>query len=90
MEEFLVSFACIVGKGCAETTEQYFNVKPEVREVLRRQEKKVERILPTVVVQYGGPLLLITTKRTTTIKLSGHWSWKGNTDESSIVYGFTF
>jgi len=55
MEEILVSIACYTGKGCTEATDRYFDLKPEVRDIIRQHEKHITELIGSGAMQYLVP-----------------------------------
>lgn len=86
LPEALVIFACVKSAGCSETSSHYFNTNPEIREMVRMNEKRIERILGPTLIQVYGPVLYVAAGGTGTVRLSRHFSLQLNRDKGTLSY----
>lgn len=87
LAEALVIFACVNSSGCTETSTQYFNTHPEIKEVIMHHEKKVEKILGPTFIQAFGPMIFAAAGGTGAIRLSKHFNLQISPKQSTLVFG---
>lgn len=90
LPEALVIFACVNSSGCSETSSHYFNTHPEVREIVKRNERIVEKFIGPYVIQTAGPLLYVVAGGTGTVRLSKYFNLQLSTQKSTLVFSKEF
>lgn len=85
--EALVIFACFNSTGCTQTSTQYFNTHPEVKEMLELHEKNITRKAGPFMVKFVGPLMFAAAGGTGTIRMDSNFSLQANTKQCTLVFG---
>lgn len=86
MEELLVIAACLSNKGCNETSKAYYNVNPTVREYIENVETNSKKLINPFVLEYAGPLVLMSTGTDISVKLNRTFSIKKDKETISLIY----
>lgn len=90
LPEALVIFACVTSKGCNETSSHYYNTHPEVREMVERNSKKIEKFIGPTVIQTFGPALYVAAGGTGTVRLNKFFSLQLNREKGTLVFSKEF
>lgn len=90
LPEALVIFACVNSTGCSETSSHYFNTHPDVREIVKTQEKKVEDFVGPYVIQTLGPLFYVASGGTGTVRLNKYFNLQISTQKSTLMFSKEF
>jgi hypothetical protein len=93
MEEVMVALACLMHKGCTETSQAYYASKPELVELVKVKEKKIKENMPPIVVQYVAPTALVAffpKQANITIRLTRDFSLTYRVDRTTLNYSWTF
>lgn len=85
MLELLVAASCYYGQGCAQSTANYFVVKPEVAEQLTNQGQKLLRQTNPLVIRTLTPLATLAQGRIT-LPLTERAVIQGQNSTISIQY----
>lgn len=90
LQEAVVILACVTSKGCSQTSGHYFNLNPDTKKIIKRQEKKIKEYigpdLPTVV----GPGLFLAVGGTGTIRLNRYFSIQTGPKKTILTYRIEF
>lgn len=86
LEEALVIFACIHGTGCSETSNQYFSVHPEVKEIVDHEGRVIREYIGPAVVDTVGPMLFVVVGGTGTIRLNKYFSLQINKETGTLSF----
>lgn len=86
LEEALVIFACLNGTGCSETSNQYFAVHPEVKEVVDREGRVIREYIGPTVVDTLGPAIFVVAGGTGTIRITKYFSLQFNKQNGIISF----
>lgn len=90
LAEGLVILACTTSKGCTETSSHYYATHPEVREIVERNEKKVEKFIGPQVIAVFGPMIYVAAGGTGTVRLNKRFNLQLNHDGAKLVFGVEF
>lgn len=90
LPEALVILACTTSKGCQETSSHYYNTNPQLREVVERNEKKIEKFIGPQIIAIFGPMIYIAAGGTGTVRISKYFSLQLNHEKGMIVFGKEF
>lgn len=90
LSEFLVLFSCINSSGCSETTAQYFYSHPEVKENIDKTDKRLEKTLGPVTIQYIAPAAYVLVGGTGSIRLNSLFILQFNSDTSKLIFNKEF
>lgn len=85
--EALVIFACLKSAGCSETSTQYFNTHPEVREMIERHEKSITEAVGSNAIRFVGPFIFAAAGGTGTVRMDKNFSLQGSTKQCILVFG---
>jgi hypothetical protein len=53
----LVIFSCLRSVGCSETSTHYYNTNPELKEMVKLNETRINKLAGPFVVQVVGPMI---------------------------------
>ena len=93
MEEILVAFACLMkAQGCNEAAQAYYQQHPQLEELVRRQERLIDRTVPPMITQYIAPIAVLTVDptRSLNVRLSNRLSIGYSKDNKTLLYKFDF
>ena len=86
IEAGLVVLACSLGKGCMETSTQYYNTNPELRQMIENTKELSYRYLGQFTVEYTLPLMLLSLKQNATIKVTKNLAYTLENKNSLLTY----
>jgi hypothetical protein len=86
MEEFLVTLACLSAKGCNETWNQYYNSKPDVRQIVLTAEHRAKAMAGPFVYTYVAPLALLAAGKDANVKIYANFSLKFSTSYQGLLF----
>lgn len=86
LPEALVLFACLNSTGCSETSTHYYNTHPEVREMIQKNEQKIERFIGPTLIQTLGPVLYIAAGKSGTMRINKYLSLQLSSQTSTLVF----
>lgn len=90
LSEALVIFACINSTGCQETSTHYYNTHPDFRELIEKDEKKLEKLIGPMVITTVGPIIYAAAGGTGTIQLNKYFSLQLSIKQNSLIFGREF
>lgn len=90
LSEALVIFACVNSTGCNETSSHYYNTHPELREMVDRNSKEIERFVGPTVIQVVGPVLFAAAGGTGTVRLNKYFSLQMSIQKGTLMFGKEF
>lgn len=90
LPEALVIFACLNSTGCQETSTHYYNTHPEFREIVERNEKKVEKFVGPKIIAIFGPMIYVAAGGTGTVRLDKYLSLQLNHQQGTLVFNKEF
>ena len=92
MEEVLVAFACLMNKGCTDTSQAYYASHAELSEIVKKQEIKIRDTVPPIVIQYIAPIMVMSydKKFSMNIRLTKYWSMKYSRTNATLSYAWSF
>lgn len=90
LPEALVVFACLNSTGCSETSSHYYNTHPDVRELVERNEKKIEKFIGPQIIATFGPMIYVAAGGTGTVRLNKFFSLQINHEKGTLVFGKEF
>lgn len=88
--ETLVIFACVNGTGCTETSSQYYNTHPEIKEMVKANEEKVKEFIGPTMLAVFSPIAVAATGGTSTFRLSKNFNLQLSVNSQKLTYGFDF
>ena len=86
LPEALVIFACIKSAGCNETSSHYYNTHPEFQEMVKRNEKEIQKFIGPAVIQTVGPIIFAVAGGTGTVRLNRYFNLQGSTQKGTLVF----
>ncbi len=90
MEEILVLTACLYQKGCSDTASVYYEKRPALQEFVQINERAVKRTVPPILLDYLGPILLVSSGASATTQISKTIALKYNRETTLIVFSRGF
>ncbi len=90
LSEALVIFACVNSTGCSETSSHYYNTHPEIREIVKYNEKRIERFIEPTFIQVTGPIMFAAAGGTGTVRLNRYFSLQMNTKKGILMFNKDF
>lgn len=90
LPEALVIFACLNSTGCSETSSHYFNTHPDMKEMVKKHERKVEEYVGPYVIATVGPVLHIASGGTGTVRLNRQFSLQVGIKKTTLMFGMEF
>lgn len=90
LPEALVIFACVNSTGCSETSSHYFYTHPDVKEMVRKNEKRIEEFIGPYVIQSVGPLFYVAAGGTGTVRLNKYFNLQISTQKSTLMFSKEF
>ena len=86
IEAGLVILACSLNKGCMETSTQYYNTNPELRQMVENTKELSYSYLGQFTVEYTLPLMLISLNKNGTIKITRNIAYSFDKDLQMINF----
>lgn len=86
MEELIVIMACLANRGCSEASKTYYFKHPSVKEYIDKNEQNAKKLVSPFILEYAGPLVLMSTGSDISVKLNREFSVKTNKDTFAIIY----
>lgn len=91
IQEFLVVLACLSDKGCSPTSTAYYHARPEVKEMIELQERRIKQWVGPQIVERAAPFVFIAAGGTGNFKLYKNLSLEiKNFNEPKLVYSLGF
>lgn len=90
LPEALVIWACVNSTGCSETSSHYYNINPEVRKIIEKNEKKVERFIGPHTIRTFGPIIYTAAGGTGTMRLYRDFSLQISTKKGILLFSREF
>ena len=86
LPEMLVMFACANNTGCTETSDQYFALHPESKQILLDEAYQIRKMVGPKVVDTVGPFLVFATGGHGTVNLGHHLSLQFSQSDATISF----
>ena len=86
IEAGLVVLACSLGKGCIETSTQFYNTNPELKQIVNNTKQLSYQYLGQFTVEYTLPLVLISLNKNGTIKITRNIAFSFEKDRQIINF----
>lgn len=90
LPEALVIFSCLKSVGCTETSSHYYNTHPEIREMINKNEQKIEKFVGPTAIQAAGPVLYVLIGGTQTVRLTKSFSLQLNSGRNILIFSKEF
>ncbi len=94
LPELLVIFACVNSTGCSETSSAYYNIHPEIQQMVEETGEHIriraEKYVGPIVIQTVGPMIYAAAGGTGTIRFSKNISVQGNKKDLKLTFGMEF
>lgn len=86
MEELFVILSCMQGIGCKEISKHYYMTHKDVQDIANTTEQKAKTLVNPFVLEYAGPMVLMSTGADVSVKLTRTLSIKSNKNVTELLY----
>jgi hypothetical protein len=87
MQELLTLFICTTPyTGCAQAQQTYLHYHPEIKEISKRIEQQIPKILVTNV----GPIVTIMARKEINLPVTNHLTFTVTETTSKLIFTFGF